>query len=291
MCGANPSWPNDSRETLGGFCRVGLVYQSVPGLSQNEHSPIWVRRKRLNISRSYICAPTWVRLIHVKQSQRCAMGRDPTSVGAAMFAAAMGDIVSRETLDRLALYEGLLKSWQARVNLIGPSTVEHIWHRHFLDSAQIIPLLPPKTHTLVDIGSGAGFPGLVLAILGVPDVHLVDSDQKKAVFLREAARLTETPVSIHAVRAESLADFSADVVTARAVAALPKLLELAQMLLKPGGTCLLHRGRSNEQELTATREIWHMNVDSFRSRTDDSAAILRIGALSRARPRDRDDPC
>ncbi len=202
------------------------------------------------------------------------------------FAEALGKSVSRETLDRLSAYEALLKSWQARSNLIGPSTVEFIWHRHFFDSAQILPLLPLSTRILVDIGSGAGFPGLVLAILGVPEVHLIESDQRKAIFLGEAARVTGTNVSIHAARAENLGHIKADAVTARALAPLPKAVELALPFMAENTVCFFHRGRTYEQDLTATRKIWHMSVKSFRSRTDESGAILRIGALSRVRSGD-----
>lgn len=212
--------------------------------------------------------------------------RQNSLFGRVEFAKAVGNSVSRETLDRLSEYERLLKTWQARVNLIGPSTIDDIWHRHFLDSAQILPLLPSETRILVDIGSGAGFPGLVLAILGVPEVHLVESDQKKAIFLREVARVTETKLSVHAIRAEKLAGIRADVVTARALASLPNAINLAWPFLAEKSTCLFHRGRSYDQELTATREIWHMSVKSFRSRTDDSGAILRIGALSRVKTGD-----
>jgi len=199
------------------------------------------------------------------------------------FAEALGGNVSRETLDRLRAYEALLKTWQTRINLVGASTVGDIWHRHFYDSAQLLPYLPPAPGVLVDIGSGAGFPGLVLAIFGSLDVHLVESDKKKAIFLREAARITSTTVTVHDVRAEEIVGLRANVVTARALAPLPTSLEYAARFLGSKGFCLFSRGRSYEQELTATRDIWHMSVKSFRSRTDESGAILRIGALSRVR--------
>src|SRR5579872_6350644 len=102
-------------------------------------------------------------------------------------------VVSRETLDRLTLYVELLIAWNRRINLVGANTIGDIWRRHILDSAQLMPLLPDGTRVVVDVGSGAGLPGLVLAMLGVPEVHLVESDQRKAAFLREAQRVTGTP--------------------------------------------------------------------------------------------------
>ena len=103
---------------------------------------------------------------------------------AAAFQAETG--VSRETLDRLAAYEATLRKWQPKINLVGPSTLPDAWRRHFFDSAQLFPLLPESVRVLVDLGSGAGFPGLVLSIMGVPEVHLVESDSRKCAFLREA---------------------------------------------------------------------------------------------------------
>ena len=119
--------------------------------------------------------------------------------------------VSRETLERLTAYADLLVKWQAKINLVGPDTIPSLWRRHFLDSAQVFPLLPQGIHRLVDMGSGAGFPGLVLAVMGVGDVHLIESDARKCAFLREAARITGTPVTVHNARIENLAPLGADV--------------------------------------------------------------------------------
>ena len=152
-----------------------------------------------------------------------------------------------------------------------------------LDSAQLLPLLPPGARTLVDLGSGAGFPGLVLAIMGVPEVHLVESHRRRATFLGEAARVAEAEVTVHAMRIEDLSPFPADVVTARALAPLRKLLEYAAPFLGPEGVGLFPRGREVEIDLTGLGEIWHMRIDRVPSRTDSSATILRIGALRPAR--------
>src|SRR5437660_9171448 len=132
----------------------------------------------------------------------------------AEFAAATG--VSRETLPRLDAYAELLRRWSPRINLVAASTLDDLWRRHFLDSAQLLPLIPAAARNLVDLGSGAGFPGLVLAILGVPGVELVEADARKCAFLREAARTAGATVRIHQARIDSLPARAFDVITARA---------------------------------------------------------------------------
>ena len=133
--------------------------------------------------------------------------------------------VSRETLARLEAYVGLLTAWNRRINLVGPRTIGDIWRRHILDAAQLLPFIPPKTRVLLDIGSGAGLPGLVLAMLGGAETHLVEADQRKCVFLREAARITGTKLHIHAQRLEKCPRFRVDLLTARAFAPLSDLLD------------------------------------------------------------------
>ena len=122
--------------------------------------------------------------------------------------------VSREKIERLQCYAALLCQWQARINLVGESTLVDLWRRHFWDSAQLLQIFPRNYHCLVDIGSGAGFPGLVLAILREGDIHLVEANARKGIFLHEAARITRTSVTIHTARAETLTPWPADVVTA-----------------------------------------------------------------------------
>ncbi|HSV27925.1 MAG TPA: 16S rRNA (guanine(527)-N(7))-methyltransferase RsmG [Candidatus Omnitrophota bacterium] len=191
--------------------------------------------------------------------------------------------VSRETLDRLRIYADLLVKWQAKINLVGPDTIPNLWQRHFLDSAQVFPLLPQPVHRLVDMGSGAGFPGLVLAILGVADVHMIESDARKCAFLREAARLTGAGVTIHNSRIEKVAPLGADVVTARALAPLEKLLEWAEPHLLPGGHCLFLKGRGHEDELTTASKEWNITCERTPSQTDPLGAILHIREVSRGR--------
>jgi len=190
--------------------------------------------------------------------------------------------VSRETRERLNTYADLLRKWQRSINLVGPRTLDDLWNRHFTDSAQLLPLIPPASHVLVDFGSGAGFPGLVLAILGVTQVHLIESDQRKATFLREVARATGTPVTVHAKRIEQVAPFPADVVSARALAPLVDLLGFVAPFLHPNSLCLFPKGQMAEDELTAASMTWNINVDRIQSVTDPSATILRLSQVSRA---------
>lgn len=191
--------------------------------------------------------------------------------------------VSRETLARLEAYVALLKAWNRRINLVGATTLGDPWRRHILNSAQLLPHVPDKARVLVDLGSGAGLPGLVLAILGVPEVHLVESDQKKAVFLREAVRITGAPATVHAMRAERL-KIAADVVTARAVAPLPDLLALAEPFLGPRSVCLFLKGRTVREELTLAEKSWKMRPRLLPSTSDPGGTLLILEAIARNPP-------
>ena len=197
--------------------------------------------------------------------------------------------VSRETLDRLERYAALLEKWNRAINLVARGGLADLWRRHMLDSAQLWPLLPPRQgrpRRILDLGSGAGFPGLVLAIMGIAEgdaeVHLVEADQKKAAFLREAARIAEAPVTLHVQRIESLAPFPVDAVTARACAPLPRLLDYAAPFLRhyqpgaPPPVGLFLKGRDVDRELTEAREKWKMQVELLPSHSDAVAKILRI---------------
>ncbi|MGQ9366304.1 16S rRNA (guanine(527)-N(7))-methyltransferase RsmG [Azospirillum sp. ST 5-10] len=189
--------------------------------------------------------------------------------------------VSRETRERFAAYEALLRKWQPSINLVGRSTLDDVWRRHFLDSAQLLPLLPEGTRTLVDLGSGAGFPGLVLAILGVPDVHLVESDSRKAAFLREAARLTGTAATVHNRRIEAVTPFPADAITARALAPLSELLAWSLPFRTPRTVALFLKGQNLEDELTLATKSWSMTVERFDSATDPQGTVLRLSGIAR----------
>jgi len=193
--------------------------------------------------------------------------------------AALAD-VSRETLDRLAAYVALLHKWQARINLVATASLADVWRRHVLDSVQLAPLIPDDAAGVTDIGSGAGFPGLVLAIVRDRPVHLIESDARKCAFLREAARVSGAPATIHNARAEALAPWPAGVVTARAVASVAELLALAHpfaSLAAPRpGFALLLKGARADAELTEAARKWHMTVTRSGSVSDPTGCILRI---------------
>ena len=183
--------------------------------------------------------------------------------------------VSRETGARLEAYVDLLATWQKRINLVGPSTLADPWRRHILDSAQLVPHIGAGKR-VVDLGSGAGFPGLVLAILGDFEVHLIESDQRKAVFLREAARVTGAVVTVHARRLESVTELTADVITARALAPLEKLLGWALPFTGNDSFCLFLKGQSSQQELTAARKHWTLSVTLTESWSAPQGVLMKI---------------
>jgi len=188
--------------------------------------------------------------------------------------------VSRETLARLERYAALLRRWQKAVNLVAASTLPDLWRRHMLDSAQLLGLVPKRPCRLADLGSGAGFPGLVLAIMGVGEVVLIESDARKCAFLREAIRATGASARVWEGRIEQERDGSFDVVTARALAPLSELLGYARALLAPGGVALFLKGRRLEEELTEARKAWKMNLERFASISAPGGSILRIREIS-----------
>jgi 16S rRNA (guanine527-N7)-methyltransferase len=189
--------------------------------------------------------------------------------------------VSRETLSRLEAYAVLLTQWSARINLVGRDTLPDLWRRHILDSAQLRPLVPQSARSLIDLGSGAGFPGLVLAILGVPGVELVEADSRRCAFLREAARITEAKLTIRPCRIEAVPPHPADVVTARACAPLDRLLDLSRPFLAPDTVCLFPKGERVEEELTLARKRWTMSVSVEQSLSDRRGVILRLQQVVR----------
>lgn len=196
------------------------------------------------------------------------------------FAAATG--VSRETLQRLESFAESLVLWNKRINLVGKATLEDLWQRHMLDSAQLHPLLPAGARTLVDLGSGGGFPGLVLAAMGVPEVHLVDSDARKCAFLREAGRAAGLPIAVHHSRIEAAPPLRADAITARALADLPNLLHLASRFTRPGTICLFLKGKTAAEELTRAREQWTIDATLAPSRSDPGGCIILVRRFARA---------
>ena len=189
------------------------------------------------------------------------VARDPASFDAPAFQKATN--VSRETLDRLSLYADLLVKWQKSINLVAPSTIPALWCRHMLDSAQLASIIERAGFddpVCVDMGTGAGFPGLVLAIMGVGRWTLVDSDHKKAVFLREVARVTGVSVTIAPMRLEGLMESElagqVDVVTARACAPLSLLLNYAAPLMHERSCAFFLKGRGATEEREMARADW-----------------------------------
>ncbi len=192
--------------------------------------------------------------------------------------------VSRETIDRLIAYEKLLRKWNDKINLVAKSTLADIWHRHFADSAQLLRLARQKTGLWADFGSGAGFPGLVIAILAketLPDlmVVLVESDTRKCAFLATVSRQLGLNVRIENARVEALANLGARTISARALAPLDELLPLARRHLADNGECLFLKGATVESELTAIDRIWNSSVETIPSVTDPSGVVLRIGDI------------
>jgi 16S rRNA (guanine527-N7)-methyltransferase len=198
--------------------------------------------------------------------------------------------VSRETLDRLTAYADLLVKWNARINLVSPDSIPNLWDRHIADSAQLFRFIPQNTPNLLDVGSGAGFPGLVLAIMGARDVHLVESDQRKVAFMREAARAAAIQVTFHPERIEKLAPFGAGVITARALAPLGQLLDWTAPFRGPETVCLFLKGQTVEAELTDAHKQWTMVLDRQKSLTDPTGTILALREVRRVRDEPVRDP-
>lgn len=191
--------------------------------------------------------------------------------------------VSRETLAAFETYAELLSRWQKAINLVGPKTLDQVWRRHFYDSAQLLPLAPAGAKVWIDLGSGAGFPGLVLALLGAAEVHLVESDGRKTVFLEETARILKLPVAVHRGRIESLAGLPApDVITARALAPLAKLLDYGAHLARPETVGLFLKGQDFEKELTEAGKSRTLALDRLASQSDPAGVILRIKRFGHA---------
>lgn len=184
-------------------------------------------------------------------------------------------------VDRLRQYLALLEKWQAKINLVGPSTLADPWRRHLLDAAQLLPVLPAGTGPVVDLGSGAGIPGLILAACGVPDVHLIESNGRKCAFLREAARIIGCSVTVHAARLEAVTLAQpARVVTARALAPLETLLDHAARFHGPQTQCLFLKGQDVVIELTNAAKSWNMQYTLVDSSSDPSGHIVVVEAFA-----------
>lgn len=194
--------------------------------------------------------------------------------------------VSRETLERLKAFDALFLTWTSRVNLVARSTIPVRWHRHYWDSAQLLPLMPKGAKQVLDLGSGGGFPGLLLALLSAdepaPHFWLVESTARKCAFLTEAVQaLSLKNVTILNNRIEAVrTPKTVDLITARALTALPGLLAYAHPFMGPQSVCLFQKGKNADQELTKAAAHWTMDVIPHISKTDAQAKILEIRKLS-----------
>jgi 16S rRNA (guanine527-N7)-methyltransferase len=194
--------------------------------------------------------------------------------------------VSRESFAQIETYVELLLTWQSKINLIGPSTIEDVWRRHVLDSLQLLPLMKRKTEAIADLGTWAGVPGLILALGGNLRAELYESNGKKVAFLREAIRQTKANALVHQIRLETLEDHLParipQYVTARALAPLEKLLLWAEPLLKRGTVGLFHKGQDVDSEVNEATKVWKMGaIIRHASMTDSDGTILEVKEITR----------
>lgn len=194
--------------------------------------------------------------------------------------------VSRETSERLALYAERLREWNPRINLVSKSTLADLETRHFADSHQLRALAPTQVAHWVDLGSGGGFPGLIIAICAMEDgnparVTLIESDQRKAAFLRTVIRETGAPATVLCARIETAPPQQADVISARALTDLTGLLGFAERHLAPGGACLFPKGVTWQKEVGPAQAQWRFDLETTKSQTDPDAIILKIKGIAR----------
>ncbi len=196
-----------------------------------------------------------------------------------------GQNVSRETFERLEVFAALLEKWNQSINLVSQSSLNDLWARHIADSVQIFRLSGP-IHTWLDIGSGGGLPGAIVAILAMDEcpsakITLIESDKRKSVFLRTVARETGAVFNVLTDRIEQAEPQHADVISARAVASLSTLLQFSERHLKPDGVALFSKGVSWKKEVDAARQEWDMGIETVPSLTEPGAVILKIKGISR----------
>ena len=196
--------------------------------------------------------------------------------------------VSRETYEKLCLFQKILIKWQKSINLISKNTIENTWERHFLDSAQLYKFVRDIEGNIIDFGSGAGFPGMVLAIMGKKNIHLVESDHKKCVFLKEIAMLTETDITIHNCRIEELNFINVDLVTCRALASLKKLIHYVEVFINKSlgerqqyPKLLFLKGKSYYSEIVELSKIKKISFEEYPSITDKDGRILYINKVDK----------
>jgi 16S rRNA (guanine527-N7)-methyltransferase len=195
--------------------------------------------------------------------------------------------VSRETMERLRAFQAIVTKWNSKINLIARSTEAEIWTRHIVDSAQIYDLAPSDARHWADFGSGAGFPGFVVACIAAEknpslQITLVESDQRKCAFLRTASLELGLKPQILTQRIEAIPPLGADVVSARALASLDQLCAFAHRHLAPQGTALFPKGKTADQEVESARQNWQFHLTRIQSETDESACLLKLEELTHA---------
>ena len=195
--------------------------------------------------------------------------------------------VSRETIEGLEHFAALIEKWTAKINLISKGSLSDLWDRHILDSAQLLKICPRNIHNWLDLGSGGGLPGVVVAILAkelIPmlTMTMVESDKRKSVFLRTAIRELDLNATVLNARIEKLPPVRADVISARALAELDVLLALAEPHLTKNTVCLFQKGEKWEKELSKAQQSWSFRCDITKSKTQSGAIILKLGEVSRA---------
>ena len=184
--------------------------------------------------------------------------------------------VSRETLGKFEIFVDQLIKWQKSINLVSNDSLNDVWGRHIDDSLQLLEFIKDKNSTLVDLGSGAGFPGLVLAIAGCTNVHLIESDLKKCTFLRNVSRETFTQVSVNSQRIEKVNSIKASVITSRGLAKITKILDDSYNLWDSSTIFLLLKGKTGIEEVAEAELKYSMKVESFPSKTSSDGMILKI---------------
>ena len=189
--------------------------------------------------------------------------------------------VSRETFSKLSIYHDLLLKWQRKINLISPDTVANSWERHFLDSLQLLKHIPSTHGNIIDIGTGAGFPGMALAVAGIDNIHLIESDAKKVTFLKNVSRETFSPVSVLHGRMENIQLENVHIILSRACSNLTQLLELASKNVSRETFCLFHKGKNWAKEVEDANKSWEFDLTTIPSVTDSSGMIVKLSTIYR----------
>lgn len=189
--------------------------------------------------------------------------------------------VSRETIEKLEIYISLLQQWNKKINLVSQQGMDQVWKRHVYDSFQLIRYLDSSVKSIADLGSGGGFPGLILALSTDIPVILIESDKRKTIFLREVLRQTKTQATVLCQRIENVNAISVDVVTARALTSLTQLLEFSKNILNKNGYCLFLKGRSIDLEIEEAQKNWKINYKTFSSQTNADGVIVKINQFER----------